>query len=153
MQNGDYWIKVYQVKMKTYKRIPIPEALYKIMRVYINRHRIQPEDYIFQNIKGGACLYQTFRIQMLKVCQEQGIQNGEYLFKSHDYRHTVATMFYDNEVSIQSIRDYLGHSYEEMTRQYIDYMPKKIAQANEEFFSNPENSLASYLKGDSDGER
>ncbi len=152
-QNGDYWIKVYQVKMKTCKRIPIPEALYEIMRVYINRHRIQPEDYIFQNLKGGACLYQTFRIQMLKACQEQGIQNGEYLFKSHDYRHTVATMFYDNEVSIQSIRDYLGHSYEEMTRQYIDYMPKKIAQANEEFFSNPENSLASYLKGDSDGNR
>lgn len=152
-QNGDYWIKVYQVKMKTYKRIPIPEALYRIMSVYINRHQIQPEDYIFQNTKGGACLYQTFRAQMLKACQEQEILNGEYIFKSHDYRHTVATMFYDNEVSIQSIRDYLGHSYEEMTRQYIDYMPKKIAQANEEFFSNPENSLASYLKGDSDGNR
>ena len=69
----------------------------------------------------------------------------------HDYRHTVATMFYDNEVSLQSIRDYLGHTYEEMTRQYIDFMPKKIAQANEEFFSTQENSLASWLrKGEQD---
>ena len=60
-------------------------------------------------------------------------------------------MFYDNEVSLQSIRDYLGHTYEEMTRQYIDFMPKKIAQANEEFFSTQENSLASWLrKGEQD---
>ena len=83
---------------------------------------------------------------MLKACRENEIANGEYIFKSHDYRHTVATMFYDNDVSLQSIRDYLGHTYEEMTRQYIDYMPKKIALANEEFFSTQESSLASWLK-------
>lgn len=148
----DRWIQIYQVKMKTYKRIPIPDGLYEIMQVYLKKHGIQPEDYIFKNQKGGAFLYQTFRIQMLKACAENQIQNGDYIFQSHDYRHTVATMFYDNKVSIQSIRDYLGHTYEEMTRQYIDYMPQKIAEANEQYFSNPGNSLAACLKkGESDG--
>lgn len=33
---------------------------------------------------------------------------------------------YDDEVPFQSIRDYLGHDYEEMTQQYVDFMPKKI---------------------------
>ena len=122
-QGNDCWIQVYQVKMKTYKRIPIPEGLYRVMEVYLKKHHIQPEDYIFTNTKGGPCLCQTFRYQMLKACAENEIKNGNYIFKSHDYRHTVATMFYDNHVSIQSIRDYLGHTYEEMTRQYIDYMP------------------------------
>ncbi|EKC71517.1 hypothetical protein LEA_07220, partial [human gut metagenome] len=28
----------------------------------------------------------------------------------------------------------LGHDYEEMTRQYVDFMPKKIEKANEEYF-------------------
>ena len=51
------------------------------------------------------------------------------MFKSHDYRHTIATYFYDTGVSLQSIRDYLGHDYEEMTEQYIDYMPKKIEKS------------------------
>lgn len=153
-QGKDCWIQVYQVKMKTYKRIPIPIGLYKIMLVYLRRHQIQPEDYIFKNKKGGAFLFQTFRCQMLKACSENQIQNGEYIFKSHDYRHTVASMFYDGGVSIQSIRDYLGHINEEMTRQYIDYMPQKIAQANEEYFSHSENSLAGCLeKGALDGER
>lgn len=151
-QGQDCWIQVYQVKMKNYKRIPIPEALYRVMEVYLKKNQIGIEDYIFQNKKGGPCLYQTFRHQMIKACGENQIENGMYIFKSHDYRHTVATMFYDKNVSIQSIRDYLGHTYEEMTRQYIDYMPQRIAEANEEFFSSQENSLAACLgKGDCDG--
>ena len=47
--------------------------------------------------------------------------------------------------SLQGVRDYLGHVYEEMTRQYIDYMPRKLANANEEYFSK-HNSLAASLK-------
>lgn len=149
-QGLDCWVQVYQVKMKTYKRIPIPEALYRVMEIYLKKHHIGTEDYIFQNTKGGPCLYSTFRYQMLKACRENEIENGAYIFKSHDYRHTVATMFYDKKVSIQSIRDYLGHTYEEMTRQYIDYMPQKIAEANEEFFSSQENSLTVWLKKGAD---
>lgn len=145
-QGEDAWIQVYQVKMKTYKRIPISDGLYKIMQVYIKRNDIGPEDYLFTNQYGGAYRTQTFRYQMKKFCSDHAVEGGEYLFQSHDYRHTVATFFYDSGVSLQSIRDYLGHDYEEMTEQYIDYMPRKIAAANTEFFGKPGNSLASCLK-------
>lgn len=151
-QGEDAWIQVYQVKMKTYKRIPIPEGLYRIMQVYLKKNQISADEYIFKDSRNGACKYQTFRHQMIKRCKENGIAGGNYIFQSHDYRHTVASMFYDNEVSIQSIRDYLGHAYEEMTQQYIDYMPRKLAEANEEYFNNPEHDLASGLrKGENDG--
>lgn len=151
-QGEDAWIQVYQVKMKTYKRVPIPEGLYRIMQVYLKKNRIGSEEYIFKDSRNGACKYQTFRHQMIKFCKKNGIAGGNYIFQSHDYRHTVATMFYDNEVSIQSIRDYLGHAYEEMTQQYIDYMPRKLAEANEEYFNAPEHDLASSLrKGENDG--
>lgn len=146
LQGKDAWIQVYQIKMQNYKRVPIPWALYKLMEVYIQKNQIGPDDYIFQNRKGEACSYGTFRKKMMKYCDENQIKNGEYLFKSHDYRHTVATMYYENEVSIQSIRDYLGHKYEEMTRQYIDNMPKRISRANENYFEQEENSLSSGLK-------
>ena len=150
-QNGDCWMKIYQVKMKNYKRVPIPEVLYDLMQVYLNKNRIAKEDYIFQNRKGGAFSKSTFNEQMKKYCAACDIQNGEYLFKSHDYRHTVATNLYDHGVSRQGIRDYLGHNYEEMTMQYIDYMPKKIARRNVEYFSDEKNSLLSYVqKGEKD---
>ena len=151
-QGEDTWIQVYQIKLKKYKRIPIAEGLYKIMQVYIRRHGIGPDDYLFTNRDGGAYRSATFSQQMKKFCREQEVEGGEYLFKSHDYRHTVATMFYDSGVSLQSVRDYLGHSYEEMTQQYLDYMPMKIAKKNEEFFRQPGNSLSCGLKkGENDG--
>lgn len=146
IQGKDAWIQVYQIKRKDYKRIPIPWAIYKLMEVYLKKYQIRPDDYIFQNKKGGAYCYASFRYRMLKYCEKNQIGNGEYLFKSHDYRHNVATMYYDNEVSIQSVRDYLGHDHEEMTRQYIDYMPKKISRANEEYFEQEEHGLASGIK-------
>ena len=145
-QGKDAWIQVYQIKKKDYKRIPIPWAIYKLMEVYLKKYQISKDDYIFQNKKGGAYSYASFRHRMLKCCEKNQIGNGEYLFKSHDYRHNVATMYYENEVSIQSVRDYLGHDYEEMTRQYIDYMPQKISRANEEYFEQEENTLASGVK-------
>lgn len=47
-KDGDAWVKVYQIKMKNYKRIPIPEMLYKLMEVYIEKYRIQPEEYLLK---------------------------------------------------------------------------------------------------------
>lgn len=146
IQGRDTWIQVYQIKMKTYKRIPIPAAIYQLMQVYLKKHHIAADSYIFQNAQGGAYQSGTFRSQMIKCCRELGIQGGEYMFRSHDYRHGVATYFYDSGVSIQGVRDYLGHAYEEMTRQYIDYMPDKLDQSNKEFFTKPGNSLMARLK-------
>ncbi len=143
IQGQDAWIQVYQIKMRTYKRIPIPMALYRLMEVYIAKYNRKADEYIFQNRNGGAYNKGTFKTKMIRACEKNNIQNGEYIFRSHDYRHTIATAFYDTGVPIQSIRDYLGHDYEEMTRQYVDFMPKKIEKANEEYFKK--KSLASCL--------
>ena len=145
-QGRDAWIQVYQIKMRTYKRIPIPEVLYKIMKVYIKKYDIGSEDYVFQNKKGGAYHYGSFKFQIKKIFDEDSEIYQEYDFKSHDFRHTIATMLYDDEVPLQSIRDYLGHDYEEMTQQYVDYMPKRIAKANQELFAKEGSSLASGIK-------
>lgn len=151
-KDGDYWLKIYQVKMKTYKRIPIPEALYKLVQVYKKKYQIGPEEYLFQNQTGDAFRYGTFRYQMLKYCEKYQIANGEYIFKSHDYRHNLATLYYDSGISLQAVRDYLGHEYEEMTRQYVDYMPKKLEKASEAYFQEETHSFAAELmKGEFHG--
>ena len=49
-------------------------------------------------------------------------------------------------MSIQSIRDYLGHTFEEMTMQYIDYMPRKIAKQNDTYFEEEGNSLLACMQ-------
>ena len=50
------------------------------------------------------------------------------------------------------MRDYLGHEYEEMTRQYVDYMPKKLEKASEAYFQEETHSFAAELmKGEFHG--
>ena len=132
--------------MRNYKRIPIPEALYRLMQVYIKKKRRKPEDYVFQNQKGGAFCCSTFRCRMKKLCETYQIGNGTYMFQAHGYRHTLATVFYDEGVPLQSVRDYLGHAYEEMTQQYIDYMPRRIEEASKAYFKETDSSLAAGLK-------
>ena len=115
------------------------------MKVYIKKYDIGAEDYLFPNSKGGAFRYGTLRSQMLRYCEENQIHGGEYIFRSHDYRHSVATEFYDNGVPLSSVRDYHGHTYDEMTLQYIDHMPERVEKAAEAVFRNPENNLAAGL--------
>lgn len=149
----DAWLKVYQIKMKADKMIPIPFVMYRIMRKYIEREHIRPKDYIFKGKDGGAYRGTTFRQEFQQYCDKNGIADGSYIFKTHDYRHTLATQFYDEDVSIQTIRDYLGHFSEEMTKQYVDFMPKRIEKASDTYFKKPENDLASTIKAKKRGER
>lgn len=154
----DAWIRVWQPKMRKYKKVPIPEMLYRLMMVYIKKYDVGADDYLFPNRKGGAFRYGTLRSQMLRYCEENQIHNGEYIFRSHDYRHNVATEFYDSGVPLSSVRDYHGHTYDEMTLQYVDHMPERVEKAAEAVFRNPENNLAAGLlkaadKGKKDNRR
>ena len=108
--------------MRRYKKVPIPETLYRLMMVYIKKYEIESDDYLFPNRDGGAFCYGTLRSQMLRYCEQYQIQGGEYIFRSHDYRHTVAMELYDEGVALSSVRDYHGHVHDEMTLQYVDYM-------------------------------
>ena len=149
----DAWLKVYQIKMKADKMIPIPIVLYKIMQTYINRRHISPKEYIFKAQDGKGYRYGTFMKSFKRDCEEYGIANSEYVFRSHDYRHTLATRFYENRVSLQTIRDYEGHYSEEMTKQYVDYLPKKIEKANEEFYAKAGNNLGAMITVKRRGEK
>ena len=130
----DAWIKVHQYKMKTDKVIPIPEYLYKLMKQYIEKNHIGPDEFVFKSAKGRAYDAFTFCHNMKELCKKYDISCGDYIFRSHDYRHTVGINMYDNGVSLQAVRDYLGHKEEDMTKQYLDYIPEKIDKANEEYF-------------------
>ena len=51
---------------------------------------------------------------------------------------------YDSGASLQAVRDFLGHLEEDMTKQYLDYIPEQIEAANEDYFTS--NSLAGKLE-------
>ncbi|MDO4977930.1 MAG: site-specific integrase [Eubacteriales bacterium] len=133
------WITIRQYKLRTEKRIPIPTELYKLMRKYIKEHQYSGKEFVFKNKRGGAYDAGTFTKQMTRELSAIGINTDEYWFQSHDFRHTIATLLYRHGASIQTIRDYLGHSTEEMTKKYIDWIPAQINSKSSEYFNNTEN--------------
>lgn len=141
----DAWLKLFQNKMKKEKCIPIPVELYKLMKKYIDTNGIKADEYVFKNRKGGAYDAGTFTKQMKRELTKAGLT--DYDFKAHDFRHTVGTSLNkDHNVSIEVIREFLGHNSSDMTKQYIDFVPEMLDTANEEYFSKEENKLATYIK-------
>lgn len=149
----DAWLKIYQIKMKAEKMIPIPFILYAMMQSYIRKKNVRPKEYIFKSQNGGAYRVGTFIKYFKTQCQRLGIENSEYVFRTHDYRHTLATQLFDDRVSLQTIRDYLGHYSEEMTKQYVDYMPQKVIEANQELYNKPGKSMGTMIKVKKRGEK
>lgn len=149
-QGNENWMRIYQSKMRREKVIPVPSLLVGLVNDYEKKYGIKNGEYLFKNKKGGAFNGQTFSNQMIRECKARGIACGDYIFRAHDYRHNLATSMYGNGVSIQGVRDYLGHSSENMTKQYIDFMPERIVSAEDKYFSKNQSFK---LKGAEDDER
>ncbi len=129
------WFLIYQNKAKREKRVPIPTELYHLMTEYIRRNDIAKDEYVFKAPhSNGPYRSGTFRMQMNLLFDKYGISDT-YNFKSHGYRHTLATELYKDGANIQCIREYLGHASEDMTKHYIDHLPNAIDKLNEEYFA------------------
>ena len=75
-------IKVYQIKMKTEKMIPISLVLYQIMKIYIKKHHIKPTDFLFKSKDGGAYRTGTFVKGFKANCKKYGIHISGETFQS-----------------------------------------------------------------------
>lgn len=134
VEGNDAWFLVYQPKAKREKRVPIPMELYKMMMEYIRRNQIGKDDFVFQApISKGPYRVRTFTKQVSALLKAHGID-----FRSHSFRHTMATDLYTDGAGLQTIREYLGHSNVNMTKQYIDHLPNAIDELSQEFFSKKE---------------
>lgn len=139
LNNNTEMLRIYQHKMKADKIIPIPEELYK----QLNRHikLVDAESiYMFPGIRNPKGPYQvaTFVKQMKKqLLKFEG--TSDIAFKSHDYRHTMATDMHKAGGKLATIRAFLGHKRDDMTRQYIDYLSEEVNKLQEEYFK--ENGL------------
>ena len=119
--------------------------MYKLVQVYKKKYQIGPEEYSFKSKKGGAFQYATLRYQMLKYCEKNKIADGEISGIPMITVITWLRFIMITGISLQAVRDYLGHQLEEMTRQYVDYMPKKLEKASEAYFQEETHSFAAEL--------
>jgi integrase/recombinase XerD len=119
-------------KGKKRRVIPLTESIIKDLKNYTNYTEIyrkeSAESFLINDlgnpIKGNA-VYETFK-KLLKRTQSLKPEN----YCLHSLRHSIATHLLENEMSIEMVRDFLGHSQLVSTQIYtrINFLKTKLHQ-------------------------
>ena len=119
-------------KGKKRRVIPLTEAIVKDLTTYFNYTEIvrkENEESFLVNIYGnkikGENVYELFK-RILKRTQRLKPEN----YCLHSLRHSIATHLLENEMSIEMVRDFLGHSQLRTTQIYtrINFLKTKLQQ-------------------------
>lgn len=99
-------------KGKKRRVIPLTETILKDLKKYFHQteiYRAEKQDSFLINENGNAItgntIYETFKKLMKRT---KGINEDNYCL--HSLRHSIATHLLENEMSIEMVRDFLGHS-------------------------------------------
>ena len=122
-----YFIKYDVQKMSKQHAVLIPEALFDLLQQQIKIVSKYKGKYLFPAAKDKNTPMRTnyYRKTMKKWCTQWGITNEDgsaYDFKTHAYRHTIATDLFQNyNVSIEVIQlAVLGHANIDMSLSYAE---------------------------------
>ncbi|MBI6001205.1 tyrosine-type recombinase/integrase [Clostridium perfringens] len=133
--NSGFFILFYSQKMKKDVTNVIPESLYKLLDSY-RKSIPKNQENLFISANGTAFQATTLSEKLKEVFMEFDIKNPDgsnYVFRAHDYRHTMGAKMMDRNIPFQFIQEQLHHESPEMTVSYIEYTNKKKIRKMNEF--------------------
>ncbi|EET62249.1 hypothetical protein BRYFOR_05913 [Marvinbryantia formatexigens DSM 14469] len=117
------WMKVPD----TTRSIPVPVILHWLVLKYSDRNRIHIENLLFLN-DGKKFTAEGFQNAIMKECRKAGILTDEYVFKGNGYQKELCKAFYRNGTLIQTIRDYMEYSTDEIVKKNIGLVDGELAK-------------------------
>lgn len=145
-QEGDYFLKTYQRKMKKEHTVPISRevaALIKNQEQHIIDTFGKECEYVFPRKDGSPLKQSTFRENLNRLAHEENITGRDgklFRFHSHAFRHTVGTRMINNGVPQHIVQKFLGHESPEMTSRYAhiydETLKKEFSKFKEKLITN-----------------
>ena len=138
--NGNF-IRFYSQKMRKEVINPIPNSLYELLiaqKKSVTEKHGDTMTYLFPSHNLSCYNPINFRITMQDFFEEFEIKNTDgtvYRFKSHDYRHTLATTMLLRDIPSYVIQKVLHHESIEMTSSYIDIKDQQKIERHKEFIN------------------
>jgi integrase/recombinase XerD len=120
---------LYVRKGKGNKRrvIPISEKVLEDFKNYLHNERLamQGETALICNSKGHRASGESFNDKIKQLVTKAGIQKEISL---HNLRHSIATHLLTNGMSVEYVRDFLGHKHLETTQIYTRVSNRKLGE-------------------------
>ena len=99
------------------------QTTFRLLKTYINKYCIQPNDYLFTGQNPLKALSeQSVRLILKKLVKKN---NLSITITPHMFRHSFATMLLDKNVDIRYIQQILGHSSISVTQIYTHVSQSK----------------------------
>lgn len=118
------------------------QTTFRLLKTYINKYCIQPNDYLFTGQNPLKALSeQSVRLILKKLVKKN---NLSITITPHMFRHSFATMLLDKDVDIRYIQQILGHSSIAVTQIYTHVSQSK--QKEILTLCNPISSIRSRPK-------
>lgn len=118
------------------------QTTFRLLKTYINKYCIQPNDYLFTGQNPLKALSeQSVRLILKKLVKKN---NLSITITPHMFRHSFATMLLDKDVDIRYIQQILGHSSISVTQIYTHVSQSK--QKEILTLCNPISSIRSRPK-------
>jgi site-specific recombinase XerD len=149
---GDYFLEYYQSKTDQYSRIPIKKEVAEIILEQEKEvlSKFKKTKYIFTRDGERPIGQESFSYHINRIAFQRDIrdENGKlYRFKSHHFRHTVATKYVNNGMNPNMIRIMLGHLQMKSIMSYIELRDSAVIQAMEDVLKE-QNKIIENLNSD-----
>jgi integrase/recombinase XerD len=139
---GDYFLKVYESKLKKSYLIPISDTCINAIKSQykcVIESNLQKKHYLFPSRVRNKTPHISARYvnhALVELAKAQNIvdENGNiWKFHSHQFRHTVGTRMINSGVPQTIVQRYLGHESAEMTARYAHIHNETLKTAFNEY--------------------
>lgn len=141
-EQGDYFLKVTETKMKRSYLIPISEFCIKTIKAQqelVKQNLFKNMKYLFAARVQSKSPHVSGRFvnhSLVALAKDQNIvdEHGKiWQFHSHQFRHTVGTRMINSGVPQTIVQRYLGHESPEMTSRYAHIHDETLKNAFNEY--------------------
>lgn len=149
---GDYFLEYFQSKTERYSRIPITSNIAEVLLKQEEEtlSKFNKSKYIFTRDGEKPIGQESVSYNINRLSFERGIKDNTgklYRFKSHHFRHTVATRYVNSGMNPNMIRIMLGHSKMKSIMSYIELRDSTVIKAMAEVLEE-QNKLIGRLNNE-----
>lgn len=156
-QEGDWFLRYFQWKMKKEHSIPITQNLAEVIQAQQQAVKAKWGDkclLLFPAPSGKRVAKNSFARFLNQLAVDKEIRDATgrlFRFHAHAFRHTVATRMLRGGVKQHHVQKYLGHESPEMTMIYAQITDQDLKKAFQEYQSMAVDITGKVVAADQTG--